>query len=63
MVCVNGKLYVLGGSESYTVESYDPRMNEWTQKTSIPVNNYLDRKPSFKGYALKLSKGVLNKLK
>ena len=41
MVCVNGTLYVLGGSQSvcrseYTVESYNPRENLWTQKTSTP---------------------------
>ena len=64
IMCVNGTLYVLGGLQSYTVESYDPRMNEWIQKTSIPEDKfYDDRKPSFKGCALKLSKGVLNKLK
>ena len=64
IMCVNGTLYVLGGLQSYTVESYDPRMNEWIQKTSIPEDKfYDDRKPSFKGCALKLSKGVLDKLK
>ena len=64
MVCVNGTMYVLGGLQSYTVERYDPGMNEWTQKTSIPVDKiYGDRKPSFKGCALKLSKGVLDKHK
>ena len=64
MVCVNGTLYVLGGFQSYTVESYDSRMNEWIQKTSIPVDKIHDNwKPSFKGCALKLSKGALDKLK
>ena len=61
-MCVNGTLYVVGGLQSYTVENYDPRMNEWIQKTPTP-EFYDDRKPSFKGCALKLSKGVLNKLK
>ena len=68
MVCVNGTLYVLGGTRNdkwgYSVESYDPTMNEWTQKTSIPVDKIPgDSKPTFKGCALKLSKGVLDKHK
>ena len=65
MVCVNGTLHVLGGFQSYvTVESYDSRMNGWIQKTSIPVDKIdEDWKPSFKGCALKLSRGVLDKLK
>jgi len=68
MVCVNGTLYVLGGSQSvwlfeYTVESYDPTENVWTQKTSIPVNNIPEKKrPSFKGCALKISMAMLDKL-
>ena len=64
MVCVNGTLYVLGGSRSeHTVESYNIIMNEWTQKTTIPVNEIPDKEnPSFKGCALKLSKAVLDKL-
>ena len=68
MVCVNGTLYVLGGSRDrkllsseYTVESYDPTINEWAKKTSIPVDE-VEGKRSFKGCALKLSKGVLGKL-
>ena len=69
MVCLNGTLYVLGGlnyaSETeVTVESYDPTVNKWIVKTSIPVDkNSEEQKCSFKGCALKLSKGVLNKLK
>ena len=71
MVCVNGTLYVLGGityrffvSPEYTVESYDATINEWAKKTSIPVDEFKDKsKPSFKCCALKLSKGVLDKLK
>ena len=71
MVCVNGTLYVLGGSAyrllvspEYTVESYDPTINEWAIKTFIPLDKVKDKsEPSFKGCALKLSKGVLDKLK
>ena len=68
MVCLNGTLYVLGGSTKtgeLTVESYDPTVSEWIQKTSIPVDRIASGKKksfSFKGCALKLSKGVLNKL-
>ena len=64
MVCVNGTLYVLGGSQSYTVESYDPTVKTWTQRASIPVDKIPGKtKPSFKGCALKLPKVVLDKLK
>ena len=68
MVCVNGTLYVLGGSQhyqyEYTVESYDPTVKKWTQKASIPVDKIPgDNKPSFKGCALKIPKVALAKLK
>ena len=64
MVCVNGTLYVLGGSQSYTVESYDPTVKTWTQRASIPVDKIPGKKkPSFKGCALKIPKVVLDKLK
>ena len=60
MVCVNGTLYVLGGSQSYTVESYDPTVKKWIQRASIPVDKIPgDDKPSFKGCALKLPKVAL----
>ena len=76
MVCLNETLYVLGGSKSlfsisffgrslfeFTVESYDPTVNEWIQKTSIPVNRIAEvEKCSFKGCVLRLSKGVLDQL-
>ena len=64
MVCVNGTLYVLGGSRNeYTIESYDPTTNEWTQKTTIPVDEIPKKENrSFKGCALKVSKAVLDKL-
>ena len=64
MVCLNGTLYVLGGLNKVTVESYDPTVNKWIVKTSIPVDKSSEeQKRSFKGCALKLSKGVLDKLK
>ena len=69
MVCVNGTLYVLGGSQKYqgfeyTVESYDPTVKRWTQRASIPVDKIPgNTKPSFKGCALKIPKVVLAKLK
>ena len=77
LVCSNGTLYVLGGScrssastlpltaqsTEFTVESYDPTKNRWTQKTSIPVDTILDATlPYYKGCAMKLSKGVLDKI-
>ncbi|XP_067613891.1 influenza virus NS1A-binding protein homolog [Eurosta solidaginis] len=47
----NGKIFVLGGIFSATVESYDPDINKWTKISclskgkflivSIPVNNQL----------------------
>ena len=69
MVCVNGTIYVLGGllpgyADAYTVEVYDPVGNKWTQKTTIPVERIHEKeRSSFTGCALKLSKGVLDKIK
>ena len=67
MVCVNGTLYVLGGSQKqyegfeYTVERYDPTVKKWTHITSIPVDKIPgDTKPTFKGCALKLPRLVLH---
>jgi len=71
MVCVNGTLYVLGGSRvvgreyqfEFTVERYDATANKWIKKTSIPVDqNSEEQKHSFKGGTLKLSKGVLEQV-
>ena len=70
MVCVNGTLYVLGGSRTdyhevfeYTVERYDATMEKWTCITSIPVDKIPeDKKPTFRGCALKIPKGMLAKL-
>ena len=69
MVCVNGTLYVLGGSQQYqrfeyTVERYDHTVKKWTQRASIPVDKIPgETKSSFKGCALKIPKVVLDKLK
>ena len=69
MLCVNGTIYVLGGSLSiyanaYTVEVYDPVGNKWTQKTTIPVERIPEEeRESFSGCALKLSRGVLDRVK
>ena len=68
MLCVNGTIYVLGGSRpryanAYTVEVYDPMGNKWTQKTTIPVERIPEKeRSSFTGCAMKLSKGVLDKI-
>ena len=69
MLSVNGTIYVLGGAQRgfanvYTVEVYDPLVNKWSKKTTIPLERILEKKwSSFKGCALKLSKGVLDKIK
>ena len=68
MLCVNGTIYVLGGSrpryaDAYTVEVYDLVGNKWTQKTTIPVERIPEKeRSSFTGCAMKLSKGVLDKI-
>lgn len=71
MVYLNGTLYVLGGSNNQfyerttelTVEEYDPKVNKWILKSSIPAEqNSEKQKPSFKGCTLKLTRGLLNKL-
>ena len=68
MLCVNGTIYVLGGSRpryayAYTVEVYDPVGNKWTQKATIPVERIPEKeRSSFTGCAMKLSKGVLDKI-
>ena len=68
MLCVNGTIYVLGGSRpryanAYTVEVYDPVGNKWTQETTIPVEKIPEKeRSSFTGCAMKLSKGVLDKI-
>ena len=69
MLSVNGTIYVLGGAQpgcdnAETVEVYDPLVNKWTKKTTIPPEIIRQKnRSSFKGCALKLSRGVLNKSK
>ena len=78
MVCLNGTIYVPGGSRispkepafstatqsnEFTIESYDPSLKKWIQKTSIPVDSLSSANQwSFRGCAVKLSKGVLDKI-
>ena len=69
MVCVNGTLYVLGGLNDISskpvlaVESYDPKVNKWIQRTSIPrYSSSEEEKHSFQACTIKFSKGVLGKL-
>ena len=69
MVCLKGTLYVLGGlSDEYpshlSVECYDPTVDKWIVKTTIPVKMISEdnEDTAFTGCVLKLSKGVLDKL-
>ncbi|XP_068675974.1 kelch-like protein 2 [Montipora foliosa] len=66
MVGVNGTVYALNGSTySYQVQSYDPTLNKWTTKTSIPVDKIPEKERKYLGFtccALRLSKTVLKKV-
>ena len=65
LVCLNETVYVLGVAEKNSsqpaeivVNSYDPKLNKWIQKTSIPINKSSDEETySFQCSTLKLSKG------
>ncbi|XP_015769449.1 PREDICTED: kelch-like protein 2 [Acropora digitifera] len=62
MVCVNGTLYTVGG-KNCVVESYDPTMNRWIKKTSIPKKMIPEEEQGctfFKCCALKISRKVLS---
>ncbi|XP_022808536.1 kelch-like protein 12 [Stylophora pistillata] len=67
MVCLNGILYVLGGTKNnrdrlLSVECYDSTEDKWIEKTSIPVQMYASgNQNTFTGCVMKLSKGVLKK--
>ena len=67
MVCLSGTCYVLGGTKNnrdrvLSVECYDSGENKWIEKTSIPVEMYLnENEDTFTGCVMKLSKGVLEK--
>ena len=70
MVCLNGKLYVLGGERrpywhirELSVECFDPVNDQWIHKTTIPAENMEPRNDnSFIGSVLKLSRELLDKL-
>ena len=67
MVCVNETVYALGTAENnlshaseIVVKSYDRKLNNWIQKTSIPINKSSEEETySFQCSTLKLSKGLL----
>ena len=71
LVCLNETVYVVGVDEKnlskpaeIVVNSYDPKLNKWIQKTSIPINKSSDEETySFQCSTLKLSKGLLTKPK
>ena len=71
LVCLNETVYVLGVAEKNSsqpaeivVNSYDPKLNKWIQKTSIPINKSSDEETySLQCSTLKLSKGLLTKPK
>ena len=56
--------YSLKPDEMIVVKSYDPKLNKWIQKTSIPINKSSDEETySFQCATLKLSKGLLKRSK
>ena len=67
MVCLNETVYALGTAENnlshaseIVVKSYDRKLNNWIQKTSIPINKSSEEETySFQCSTLKLSKGLL----
>ena len=68
MVCLNGKLYVLGGGNDrnqreLSVECFDPANGQWIQETTIPVTNTdLHDNNTFIASVLKLSRELLDNL-
>ena len=69
MVCLNGKLYVLGGGNDrnqweLSVECFDPANDQWIQETTIPVTNTdpFQNKNTFIASVLKLSRELLDNL-
>ena len=71
LVCLNETVYVVTVAEKNSsqpaeivVNSYDPNLNKWIQKTSIPINKSSDEETySFQCSTLELSKGLLTKPK
>ena len=56
--------YSLKPDEMIVVKSYDPKLNKWIQKTSIPINKSSEEETySFQCATLKLSKGLLYRSK
>ena len=56
--------YSLKPDEMIVVKSYDPKLNKWIQKTSIPINKSSDEESySFQCATLKLCKGLLYRSK
>ena len=69
MICLNGKLYVLGGrndrnQRELSVECFDPANDQWIQETTIPVTNTdpFQNKNTFIASVLKLSRELLDNL-
>ena len=68
MVCLNGKLYVLGGGNDrnqreLSVECFDPANGQWIQETTIPVTNTDPHdNNTFIASVLKLSRELLDNL-
>ena len=71
LVCLNETVYVVSVAEKNSsqpaeivVNGYDPKLNKWIQKTSIPINKSSDEETySFQCSTLELSKGLLTKPK
>ena len=71
LVCLNETVYVVDVAEKNSsqpaeivVNSYDPKLNKWIQKTSIPINKSSEEETySFQCATLKLSKGLLYRSK
>ena len=73
LVCLNETVYVVDVAEKSSsqpaeivVNSYDPKLNKWIRKTSIPIKKSPNLKAetySFQCSTLKLSKGLLTKPK
>ena len=67
MVCLNGKLYVLGGEndrnqKELSVECFDPLYDQWIHETTIP-NIFPGNSISFTGSVLKFFKELLDTFK
>ena len=44
MMCVDDSLYFIGGcldNENRAIERYDPKRNEWIEKTVLPIEEML----------------------